>query len=1232
VRQRPVLLWLSVVAAGCVAYWLSPDSPAGALAYALVAAGAAAAVVAGVRRHRPPDPVPWLLVAATLAVFFLADAVFAATYQATVRQPAPVADVLYLAGYAALFAGLARMLLRGGPDDDRTAPLDAAILAVAVAPLAWALTQGRGAALGASLPAQVLAAVYPLADVALVAAAALLLVGGAWAVAAGRWLFAAVVVLLAFDVAAGWLRLAGIDPVTSRANALWLVAAGAFGAAALHPSMTALPGAVTRAGAARGRFLLLGTATLVSPILFAIHVAGLLPVNDAAIAVAATAVAALVALRIAGIGLRLDEVLGRYRALVEQIPTAVYTRPVGDDALTYASPRFRDLLGVDPGQVVGRPGFVADRLHPDDRARVLALDEATDRSGEPFVAEYRLRASDGSWRWVRDEALLVNDGNGKPGHWQGVLADVSALKEAEESRRYGEQVFRSAFDDAPIGMALVAPGGRFLRVNRALCAIFGHDAAALLERTIDELAVPPVAGVDPAPLARTLAGELPGFRAEQRFRRADGTVVDAIFGASLVRDAAGQPVHAVCHVLDVSPQKAAEAALAAERDLLAALMAHLPDAVFVKDAERRFLRGNEAFAAMLGVAAPAALLGKTDADFLPPAAERRVAEGDRAVLAGAPDLNRLQEIAWDGRPHWVRTSKVPLRDPSGRVVGLVGVHREVTEEHLAGERLRAAEERYRSLIEHLPVAVYVDPAEALGQPSYVSPQIEDLLGFSPAEWLADPDLWLARIHPEDQAAVAAELARSRRDMDAFRLEYRALARDGRTVWLRDHAVLVRDAAGSPRYWQGVLLDVTERLAAEDALRRHAARLAAVIAAQTEVGAADPDPQAVMDVVARRAQALVGADGAAVELVEGDEIVYRSAAGTAAVYLGRRRPLDGTLSGLCVRTGRAQISADAAADPRVDAEAVRRSGARSAVVVPLNYRSGVVGVLKVLAGRPAAFDEDDARTLQLLAGLIAGALANAEAFAAMREARAAAEEASRLKSQFLSTMSHELRTPMNAIIGYAHLLLDGMAGPLSSAQNADVREIAAGADRLLALIDDVLDLSRIEAGRLTVEPRPTALAPVVDQVLAGVAPQAAAKGLAVRADVPADLPAVLADPDRLRQVLLNVVGNAVKFTDVGGVDIVARAAGEEVAVAVTDTGIGIEPGALPHVFDEFRQADSSTTRRFGGSGLGLAIARRLLHLQGGSIAVVSTPGKGSTFTVRLPTAVAAAAPSAIEATA
>lgn len=229
-----------------------------------------------------------------------------------------------------------------------------------------------------------------------------------------------------------------------------------------------------------------------------------------------------------------------------------------------------------------------------------------------------------------------------------------------------------------------------------------------------------------------------------------------------------------------------------------------------------------------------------------------------------------------------------------------------------------------------------------------------------------------------------------------------------------------------------------------------------------------------------------------------------------------------------------------------------------------------------------------------------------------------DRASQLKSEFLANMSHELRTPLSAILGYSEMLLEGMDGKLNPQQRQDTLEIQRSGQALLALINDILDLSKIEAGRMTLEIRPIHLRPVVESVVSALRPLAERKSLYLRVAMPADA-RVQADEVRTRQVLTNLVGNAIKFTGQGGVSITAKLEGDLWRVKVSDTGIGLTEEAKQIIFEEFRQADASTSRRFGGTGLGLTIARRLVQMQGGEIGVDSVPEVGSTFWFTLPAA-------------
>jgi PAS domain S-box-containing protein len=237
---------------------------------------------------------------------------------------------------------------------------------------------------------------------------------------------------------------------------------------------------------------------------------------------------------------------------------------------------------------------------------------------------------------------------------------------------------------------------------------------------------------------------------------------------------------------------------------------------------------------------------------------------------------------------------------------------------------------------------------------------------------------------------------------------------------------------------------------------------------------------------------------------------------------------------------------------------------------------------------------------------------------LRAALDDAQAANRAKGAFLNMMSHELRTPLQATLGYSEFLLSAPEETLTPEQRQDIGYIHQASQRMIAMVNQLLDLSRMDADRLNLDVEPVDLAEVVEQVRQDVAPQAAEKGIELRIDLPASLPPILGDEERIRQVLLNLVGNAVKFTHAGHVSVTAtRTATGVVETVVSDTGEGIAAEALPYIFDEFRQGDSRLSRRFGGVGLGLAISRKLVTQMGGRIEASSEPGVGSTFRVYLP---------------
>jgi signal transduction histidine kinase/CheY-like chemotaxis protein len=325
-------------------------------------------------------------------------------------------------------------------------------------------------------------------------------------------------------------------------------------------------------------------------------------------------------------------------------------------------------------------------------------------------------------------------------------------------------------------------------------------------------------------------------------------------------------------------------------------------------------------------------------------------------------------------------------------------------------------------------------------------------------------------------------------------------------------------------------------------------------------------------------------------------------------------------GLVLRSGEPFRSDNLAEDARVargEDRLVEIEGLVATLVVPIMVEGRVEGLLYVHRRTPRPFTDRSETILRQLAEYASIAIHNMQLLAHEHQMRAEAEGASRMKDEFLATISHELRSPLQPLLNWAYLLRSPNLDPSSAERALDA--IERSTKTLGQLIEDLLDVSRIVTGKLRLQARPVRLNGVVRSAMEAVEAAALAKGVTLEARIDPDLPAVLGDPDRLQQVLWNLLSNGIKFTPRGGrVTVTVAGRDAEMVITVGDTGAGIKPEFLPHVFERFRQAESSTNRTYGGLGLGLAIVRHLVELHGGSVSVASEgEGRGATFTVRLP---------------
>ena len=431
-----------------------------------------------------------------------------------------------------------------------------------------------------------------------------------------------------------------------------------------------------------------------------------------------------------------------------------------------------------------------------------------------------------------------------------------------------------------------------------------------------------------------------------------------------------------------------------------------------------------------------------------------------------------------------------------------------------------------------------------------------------------------------------------------------------------------------------------------AVRRHAAEIER-FRAITQSLLAGQELTGTLQAVATAAGDLVVADSGYITLCDPDTgaVTVAAATGSSRAWVGKQIPKDGSVAGWVTTHGQPALIHDLSQDARGFREANEQTGLKREVVVPLRSRGEIVGAIG--ANRTAempTFGPNDIALLERLGDMALLAIESARALDHSRRARAGLaaknaelEQVIRAKGEFLRNMSHELRTPLNSIIGFSELLQTGSAGELGDTQREFVTTVVRNSHHLLQLINDLLDLAKVDAGRMELSLAPANMAALIDGVLEDSRGLLAGHQLQLAHEITTGPVTVVCDDVRIRQVLFNFVSNAVKFTPDGGeitvratrtaapLPVPAQRASDKarfktrpaVWIAVSDTGPGIKPEDMPRLFQEFSQVDSSTSRQSGGTGLGLVLCRRFVELHGGTIGAESVPGHGSTFWMLLP---------------
>jgi len=883
---------------------------------------------------------------------------------------------------------------------------------------------------------------------------------------------------------------------------------------------------------------------------------------------------------------------------------------VGTNELSL-SPRWIAQLGYKEDDIPNTFEEWATHIHPDDRDRLLvSVPTYLQEPAVEYEIEFRLRHRDGSYRWVLSRARLSRDDDGQPEQLLGCHIDITDRKQTEDALRNSEQHFRTLIEEALDLVAILDADGTYRYASPSHEQASGFTSEELVGHNAFEFLHPADVATQRDSLARALREGRAIATAEYRFRHKDGSwrIIEGVFknllGDPLVRGI-------LVNARDITEHKAAEDALRTSEERFKVLVEHAPEAIVVLDVDSgRFVYANANAEHLFGYCreelftfGPDRLYAAQQPDGRP--ISQTIAEHIDRTLAG-------EEVLFE---RVVQTADGQRVDCEVRLVRLPPFERKLLRASLIDitERKRMEGQLLLQTSALAAAANAIVITDTEGSISWVNRAFTELTGYTSAEVIGGtPRVLKSGTHDR---SFYERLWDTIRAGNVWSGEVVNRRKDG-SLFTEEMTITPVGQNGVIRHFIAIKQDISRRKRAETA-EHEEARIAAALARMGRELIAALDTPGFLDRLCQVTTEVLGCDSSHTLLWQPEQNAFTPIAGygatpeeqeAARVMKVPRALMAGLLSRLDIDevTQVGTIPPDLLSKPEQE-----RFGVALTLCMALRRGNELIGIQTAMSrNRHAPFTETERRIATGIAQIASLALEHGRMVSAL-------ESANRLKSDFVATMSHELRTPINIITGYIDLLLEGAFGMMTPEQVDTLQRVHGSSRELLDLVNTTLDVSRLETGRMEAECRDVDLPRLIDEI------DGETRGLQERSTlsflwkVAPDL-RVRTDPAKLKLVLKNLVGNAIKFTDQGSVTLEAAASDGGVEIIVADTGIGIPSDALPIIFEPFRQADSSNTRRHGGVGLGLYIVRRVLDTLGGSIAVESKVGCGSTFRVHLPT--------------
>ncbi len=854
-------------------------------------------------------------------------------------------------------------------------------------------------------------------------------------------------------------------------------------------------------------------------------------------------------------------------------------------------------------------------IHPDDRHWVETLIPVIFSTGV-LDLEYRILRPSGEIRWLYHRLRLIRDANGEAKRIDGMATDITERQQAEdalqttnsnlethaiqlaianqelrltlEALRESEERFRAIFEQAAVGICQSSLDGQFLRLNQKFCDLLGYTHEEILNRTWMDITYPKDLNADLEAVCRLREGEIDTYTLEKRYIRKDGSIIWVNISCSLLWEPSGELKYTIAVVEDISDRKRAEEALYRREQEFRALVENSPDLIARFDRELRHLYINPAVEPVTGIP-PQTFIGKTNQELgMPSELGTFWRESVQSVFVTGQEQIVEFNFPTPSGIKCYQSRIVPEFNPDGTVGSVLGVSRDITDRKRAEKALQRSEERLRNLVE--TTSDWVWEIDENGFYTYASPKVSELLGYTVQELQGKTSFEFMPYREARRIAnFYSQIVTVQEPFSCLKTTRRH--KDGHLVVMETSGVPVFDGDGKFCGYRGISRDITDRKQIEEALKESQQKYQTLFEI-LPIGISITDEVGNIIEVNPVSEQLLG-----ISTTESTRRKYDSPQWQIV------RP-DGTPM------------------PASEFASVR---ALTENRVVKNYELGVVkpqGEITWLCVTAAPIP---------LPGY--GVAIAYTDISERKQAQEAAEVANRVKSEFLANISHELRTPLNGILGYTQLLKKDTN--LTDQQQNSLSIIHQCGEHLLTLIDDILDLSKIEAQKMELYPTEFHLPNFLNSLADLFKMRAEQKGISFTYEIISPLPqGVIADEKRLRQVLSNLLSNAVKFTDRGGVTftvgylsaISSQSSAEnnkqqttnnkqqttdKIRFQVEDTGIGIESSKLVEIFLPFHQV-GNRAHAVEGTGLGLAISQKLVQMMGSEIQVRSTLGAGSLF--------------------